>query len=50
MLGPTLLDHLLDGACGVDLHGVEVLKAVDLSRILGELLAKGVGQVMSGIG
>ena len=36
----TLLDHLLEGTCGVDFHGVEVLEAVDLRRVLRELLAE----------
>ena len=36
----TLLDHLLYRACGVDLHSVQVVEAIDLGRLLGELLAK----------
>jgi hypothetical protein len=44
--GRTLLDHFLDGTCGVNLHGVKVLKAVDLGGVLGELLAKGIRQVV----
>ena len=36
----TLLDHLLDRARMVDLHRKEVVEAIDLGRLLGELLAK----------
>lgn len=43
----TLFDHLLDGARGVDFHGKQVVKPVDLGRVLGELLTKSVGEVVS---
>ena len=36
----TLLDHLLDRTRRVDLHRKEVVEAIDLGRLLGELLAK----------
>lgn len=45
-LGLTLLDHLLDGARRVDLHGVQVVEPVHLRRVLGELLPKRIGQVV----
>lgn len=32
--GRTLLDHLLDGACGVNLHGEEVIEAIDFGSVL----------------
>jgi hypothetical protein len=46
----TLFDHLLDGARWVDLHGVEVFKAVDFRRFFGELLTKCIGEVVCGVG
>ena len=42
----TLLDHLLDRARRVDLHRKEVVEAIDFRRLLGELLAKRVGQIV----
>ena len=36
----TLIDHLLDGACRVDLHRKEVFKAVYFCRFFGELLSE----------
>ena len=42
----TLFDHLLNCTRRVDLHRKEVVKPVDFGCILGELLAKGVGQVV----
>ena len=45
----TLLDHLLNCACGVNLHREEVVKAIDFGRLLGELLTKRIGQVVCGI-
>ena len=46
----TLFDHLLDGARRVDLHGVEVFKAVDFRRFFGELLTECIGEVVCGVG
>ncbi len=46
----TLLDHLLYAARRVDLHGAEVVEAVDLGRLLAELLPKGVGEVVRRVG
>ena len=45
-----MFDHLLDRARGIDLHGVEVVESVDSSGIFGELLAKGVRQVVGRVG
>jgi hypothetical protein len=42
-LSHTLLDHLLDGTCGVDLHSGKIVKAINLGCVLGELLAKRIG-------
>jgi len=42
----TLFDHLLDRACWIDLHGVEVLESIHFGGVLRELLAKSIGQVM----
>ncbi len=36
----TLIDHLLDGARRVDLHGKEVFKAVYFRCFFGELLSE----------
>ena len=46
VVGRTLLDHLLNSTRWVNLHGEEVVKAVDFRRVLRELLAKCIGQVM----
>lgn len=42
----TLFHHLLDRTRWVDLHREQVVKPVDLRRILRELLAKRIGQVV----
>jgi hypothetical protein len=40
----------LYAAVGVDLHGAEVVEAVDESRILAELLVERVREVVRGVG
>jgi hypothetical protein len=46
----TLLHHFLDGAGRVYLHCKEVVESVDLGCVFGELLTKGIRQVVCGIG
>jgi hypothetical protein len=46
----TLLDHLLDSTCRIDLHSGEVIEAVHLGGVFGELLAKCVRQIVCWIG
>ena len=45
----TLLHHLLDRTGRVDLHREEVVKAIDLRRLLRELLTERVRQVVGRI-
>lgn len=49
-LALTRLDHLLERRVGVNLHGVEVVKAIDLCGVLAKLLRERVGQVVCGVG
>lgn len=44
-----LLDHLLNGPTGVNLHAVQVVDTIHRSGVLAELLAKGVRKVVCGI-
>ena len=43
-------EEVLDAAVRVDLHGGEVVEAVDEAGLLAELLGEGVGQVVGGVG
>lgn len=43
-------EQVLYAAVGVDLHGAEVVEALDEARLLAELLAKGVAEVVGGVG
>lgn len=42
--------EVLDAAVGVNLHGAEVVKAVNEAGLLAKLLVKGVRQVVRGVG
>ena len=42
----TLLNHLLQRAAGIDLHSIEVVKAVYARCVLGEFLTKRVGEIV----
>ena len=46
----TLVDHFLNRACGIDLHGIEVVESIDFGRVFRELLAEGIRQVVCRIG
>jgi len=40
----------LDAAVWIDLHGAQVVKALDQARILSELLVEGIAQIVCGVG
>lgn len=46
----TLVDHLLDSTCWVDLHREEVIEPVHFRGIFREFLAKCIGQIMCWVG
>lgn len=46
----TLFDHLLNCTRRVDLHSEQIVKPVDLRRILGKLLPKRIRQIVRWIG
>jgi hypothetical protein len=45
-----MIEHFLYGTGGIDFHGVEIVKAFDFGGFFGELLAKGVREVVGGVG
>lgn len=42
--------QVLHAAIGIDLHGAEVVEAVDQAGLLAKLLVEGIGQVVGGVG
>lgn len=46
----TSIQHVGDRAVGVNLHGAEVVEAINKTGVLSELLVEGIGQVVGRIG
>lgn len=42
----TLLDKFLQRARGIDLHGKEVVEAIDFGRVLAKFLTKGIREIV----
>jgi len=46
----TSIEHISDRAVRINLHGAQVVEAIDQTGVLSELLVEGIGQVVGRIG
>jgi hypothetical protein len=46
----TVLNHLLQASIRINLHRIQVVKAVHFGGVFAELLGKGIGEIMCRVG
>lgn len=46
----TLVDHLLDSTCRINLHREQIIESIDFGRVFGKLLPECIGEIVCWVG